>query len=363
MEHDIEHLLQPIGGGAPAGEDLAYSATFDQIREARRSDDPSLSQGDWEQTLKTAEWPLAIRLCEDALQNKSKDLQLVAWYAEAQVKVNGVAGLARGLALAAGWLERYWENGFPELDPHDLDERVAKLEWMNQQLGGALRNVPLIKPEFGAYSWNQWQQSREVENLGLKDSYAREAAIAEGKLSGEVFEKAATQSGHGWFQAKAEELVSALTAYEALDAQVDLRFGSAAPSLADIRNAIYACQDLVLRYRQQFAVNKPAAAPQPQPAAEESRTVSHAAPSPVYTAAPASAFDGQIRSRDEAVRMLGEVARYFRHNEPHSPVSLLAERAARWAEMSLEEWLQHVVKDSGTLSQLQELLDVRQDQD
>ncbi|MEN2427818.1 type VI secretion system protein TssA [Chromobacterium vaccinii] len=361
MDQSIEHLMQPVRPDAPAGEDLAYSLVFDQIREARRSDDPSLAQGDWEQSLKTAEWPLVIRLCEDALQNKSKDLQLLAWYAEAQTQVNGAAGLARGLSLVSGWLRDFWENGYPELDPHDLDERLAKLEWLNQQLGNALRNVPLIKPEFGGYSWHQWQQSRDVENLGLKDGEAREAAIAEGKLSGDAFEKAATLSGHGWFQAKAEELVALLTAYEELDAQVDQRFGQAGPSLADIRNAIYACQDLVLRYRQQFAGNAPAAAPQRQPA-EESKTVSQAMPSPVHTAVPASAFNGQIRSRQEAVTALTEVARYFRHNEPHSPVALLAERAARWAEMSLEEWLQHVVKDSGTLSQLQELLDVRQDE-
>lgn len=360
MDQSIEHLMQPVSPAAPAGEDLAYSLVFDQIREARRSDDPSLAMGDWEQTLKTAEWPQVIRLCEEALQKQSKDLQLLAWYAEAQAQVNGVAGLARGLALVNGWLERYWENGFPELDPHDLDERVAKLEWMNQQLGLALRNVPMTKPEFGGYSWHQWQQSRDVENLGLKDSEAREAAIAEGKLSGDAFEKSAVLSGHGWFQAKAEELVALLTAYEELDRWADQRFGAEAPSLADIRNAIYACQDLVLRYRQQLGGNKPAAAAQPQPV-EERKPVSQAMPSPVYTAAPASTFNGQIRSREEAVFMLGEVARYFRHNEPHSPVSLLAERAARWAEMSLEEWLQHVVKDSGTLSQLQELLDVKQE--
>ncbi len=59
--------------------------------------------------------------------------------------------------------------------------------------------------------------------------------------------------------------------------------------------------------------------------------------------------------------MLREVARYFRQHEPHSPVPLLAERAARWAEMSLEEWLLHVVKDESTLQQLRELLDVRSD--
>lgn len=84
-----------------------------------------------------------------------------------------------------------------------------------------------------------------------------------------------------------------------------------------------------------------------------------ASAAPAYGSAPAAVFDGQIRSREQAVQMLGEVARYFRANEPHSPVSLLAERAARWAEMSLEEWLQHVIKDDSTLGQLQELLDVR----
>lgn len=359
IDQHVEQLLAPIPGAAPAGEDLAYSTLFDQIREARRSDDPGLSQGDWEQTLKVAEWPKVIRLCEQALTQNSKDLQLLVWYAEAQVQVNGIHGLALGLAALDGWLAQYWENGYPELDPHDLDERVGKLEWLNQQLGIAIRSVPMLKPDFGGYGWNDWQQSREVENLGLKDADAKAAAIAEGKLSGDEFEKSATLSGHAWFQSLAENLVAALSRYEALDAQVDLRFGGEAPSLAEIRNGIYACQDLVLRYRQQTA---PAGvAPVPVQVSEERKAVtqSHSAPAPV-AAAPIS-FNGQIRSRQEAVQMLSEIARYFRHNEPHSPVALLAERAARWAEMSLEEWLQHVVKDGSTLNQLQELLDVKKE--
>ena len=120
-----------------------------------------------------AEWPKVIRLCEQALTQNSKDLQLLAWYAEAQVQVNGIHGLALGLAALDGWLAQYWESGYPELDPHDLDERVGKLEWLNQQLGIAIRSVPLLKPDFGGYGWNDWQQSREVENLGLKDADAR----------------------------------------------------------------------------------------------------------------------------------------------------------------------------------------------
>lgn len=354
-------LLAPLPGGHPAGEDLAYSPLFDQIREARRSDDPLLSQGDWEQALKVAEWPKVIRLCEEALSLRSKDLQLLVWYAEAQVQVHGLAGLAQGLAALAGWLEHYWESGYPEFDPHDLDERVGKLEWLNLQLGVATRGVPLIKPEHGGYSWQQWRQSREVDNLGLKDPEAKLAALAEGKLAGEDFDKAATLSGHAWFASQAELLLASLSAYEALDKRLDERFGDEAPSLAEVRNAIYACQELVLRYRQQLGgaaeVATPSA-PSSHTALPEKTAMPSAIPTTPAVTAPAPTFDGQVRSRQQAVQMLAEVARYFRHNEPHSPVALLVERAARWAEMSLEEWLQHVVKDDSTLRQLQELLDI-----
>lgn len=63
-------------------------------------------------------------------------------------------------------------------------------------------------------------------------------------------------------------------------------------------------------------------------------------------------------SYGDAIHALWEVARYFRHNEPHSPVALLAERAAGWAEMPLEQWLAAVIKDQSTLGQLRELLDI-----
>ncbi|WP_174875910.1 type VI secretion system protein TssA [Vogesella oryzae] len=355
----LEQLLAPIAGPQPAGEDMSYSALFDQIREARRSDDPSLAQGDWEQTLKQADWPKVVKLCEQALAEQSKDLQLLVWYAEAKTKVEGLAGLQLALGALDGWLQQYWESGYPELDPHDFDERVGKLEWLNLQLGVAVREVALTRPESGGYSWQQWQQSREVDNLGLKNPEAREAALAEGKLAGETFDKAAQQSGAAWFQQCMEQLVAVLASYEALDASIDLRFGAQAPSLAELRNALYACQDLVLRYRQQLAPATASPAVPPRTVIEEKVVSQPITVTPAALAAPVADFGGPIANRQQAVQMLTEVARYFRRNEPHSPVSLLAERAARWAEMSLEEWLQHVVKDDSTLRQLQELLDVR----
>ena len=67
---------------------------------------------------------------------------------------------------------------------------------------------------------------------------------------------------------------------------------------------------------------------------------------------------GALNNRGDAIQALRDVAQYFRVNEPQSPVALLAARAARWAEMSMDEWLAAVVKDDSTLAQLRELLDI-----
>ena len=50
------------------------------------------------------------------------------------------------------------------------------------------------------------------------------------------------------------------------------------------------------------------------------------------------------------------VAHFFRRTEPHSPVAYLAEKAVKWGEMPLHEWLSQVIKDQGAMSHLEELL-------
>lgn len=366
----LSTLLAPISPDQPAGEDLGYSSLFDQIREARRADDPTLSQGEWGQQLKTADWNKVINLCEQGLSAQSKDLQLAVWYGEALVKTRGFVGAQLALQTIDGLLEQYWESGYPEYDPDDLDERVGKLEWCNTQLGMALREVPLTHPQHGGYNWQQWQESRDVENLGLKDYQAKEAAIAEGKLAGDVFDKSVNASGPTWFAQLHQELEAAQNAYQALDQRIDERFGYAAPSLAELRGALSACQEVVNRLRLQWGEPTPAAstgslltAPIASKVADMPHTAAPVMPQPVYAHAASTVpvMHGPIQNRADAVRQLQEVARYFRQHEPHSPVALLAERAAKWAEMSLEEWLSSVIKDDSTLGQLNELLDIRRD--
>ena len=85
MELDV--LLAPLAGDAPAGADLSFSLDYDAIRDARRADDPTLAQGEWVTELKTADWPQVARRCGELLGARSKDLQLAVWWAEAQTRL------------------------------------------------------------------------------------------------------------------------------------------------------------------------------------------------------------------------------------------------------------------------------------
>ena len=57
-----DELLEPISAEQPGGTDLQWSPEWDQVREARRSDDP-LDPGKWaKKERKVADWRLAQEL-------------------------------------------------------------------------------------------------------------------------------------------------------------------------------------------------------------------------------------------------------------------------------------------------------------
>jgi type VI secretion system protein ImpA len=350
----VTELLEPIPGGHPGGTDLAYFKEFDAIREARRADDPTLAQGAWETEIKAAQWPLVRELCEEALRKKSKDFQIACWYTEALTRLEGFSGLDTGLKLLNGLLTDFWEFAYPELDPTDLEERISKFEWLDTQMPHVLRSVPMTSAKSGGYSWLQWEESRSVENLGARDAQAKEAALAEGKLAADTFDKAADASGGKFYEKLLAQLIAVQNTHAELETLVDRAFGADSPSLRSMRDAIAGCVDLANR----LAVRTGAKA-QPAPIVATPNTPATA---PIVTqqerpAMNAPQFSGPIQSRSEAVNQLREISRFFRDTEPHSPVALLADRAARWAEMPLEQWLSTVIKDDATLGQLRELLD------
>lgn len=348
-------LLDPIPGDDIGGVDLSFAVVFDEIREARREDDTTLAQGEWETSLKTADWPRVKELTEDVLARQSKDLQVAAWYTEAMARLKGFEGVASGLTVMEGLLNEFWEFCYPSLDPDDIEERAGKIDWLNKQLTAVIREIPLTDRASGGYSFLKWEESRLVDNLGLKDAAAREKAVAAGKMSGEGFDKAVQLSGPGYYEKLHARIREAVAAADKLTKRVDERFGLDAPSLKEMRESLAACESLVGKlYARLGGQSVAAPAPDAQSAvAEKAGRVAET----VASVAPRST-PGIIVTRTDAIEALRAAAAYFRKNEPHSPVAPLAERAANWAEMPLDRWLASVIKDHGTLTQLRELLDL-----
>ena len=241
----FEELVAPIAGDNPSGTDLSFEQVFEDIKEARRQDDATLSQGDWKTEIKVAQWPKARDLCIEVLSRQSKDLQIAAWLAEALGQLYGFAGLTEGFTVLEKLLAEFWDTLYPQADGEDLDLRIAKISWINKNLPLEIRFIPLT--EEGKYGWVKWQQSRDVDNLARQNADAAKAALGEGKINGELWSRAVNNTPSTFYEQLLPQVVECRKTLDALITRIDERFGDDAPSLMDVRTALDDCQKLVTR--------------------------------------------------------------------------------------------------------------------
>jgi type VI secretion system protein ImpA len=352
---DVEALLVPISGDNPAGENLQYSGLHDEIREARRSEDP-LSQGDWQRELKAADWDLVLELSEKSLKAQTKDLQVGAWLTEALVRKHGFPGLRDGLKVMRGLHERFWDNVYPEIEDGDLEARANSLSWLDRQAAMAVKEVPVTKAQGMAYSILQLEQSKQFEIPANADAEAiarinaeRAKAAEDGKITPEDFAKAKAASKRAFYEEASAELQECAQEFQALDRTMDDKFGRETPGLGELKKSLDQVRDFVDKTLKDKRAEEPSAADVDAGEAEEGGTA-------VGGAAGAT---GPIRSRQDALARLAQVADYFRRTEPHSPVSYLVQRAISWGQMPLDAWLADVIKDGGLLESIKETLGLK----
>lgn len=353
MAIDTDELLQPVAGGDPCGEDVSFSDKFDRIREARRADDPSLSQGDWQTELKVADWRAVIALASEVLTGESKDLQLAAWLGEALIGRHGFEGAGDAFDVLHGLLEDYWEGVHPMPDGDDLEERASKLAWFNSWGTAGLKKAPLSAGN-PYVALVDWQSSREVDNLARQNAAAYEAALAEGKSTGEAFDRRVLESGVEFVRGTLAAVEAAQTSFDRLQALVDSRFGKQAPSMAELGEALKRARQVLAKAGQQLgleAAGPAATARDDGPAATPAGAPTGQPPSALQgmrLPVPRAAGDGAEKA--ELLRTLSEIAAHFKRIEPHSPVPFLLERAVAWANTPLDQWLAEVISDDAVLN-------------
>jgi type VI secretion system protein ImpA len=331
---DTADLLKPIHEAAPCGEDLSFSAEFDQIAESRREDDPTLSQGEWVTSLKTADWPGVASSCQNLLRERTKDLRLAMWLTEAWAMTRGHEGLHEGLSLCLALSQQHWADLHPQPDEGDQGQRTGNIAWLLQRLVWLSPTRPIARSRQGSVSFSlqDWRQGNEPCQRALRetppDALRQTLAHAQGSLN-------------------------TLLQWQSF---IDTQMGMDGPSFVSAREALSATADDLSRLARDLGVQT-----SPTEAAPRHETRHDSEPVAVNRAGatltvPTPLAASAVTSRAQAVQQLRLVAAYFKEHEPHSPVAYLADKAVAWADMPLHEWLRQVIKDPGAMAHLQELL-------
>jgi type VI secretion system protein ImpA len=344
---EIDGLLQPIPGPNPAGEPLRYQGTYDRIADARREDDPTLSQGIYKSSLKRADWATVEAICVDALTKRTKDLQIASWLLEAWLHLYGFPGVTSGLRLLAGFCEQFWDHLYPSLEIDEIEGRVAPIEWVEQKLTLKLKQLPLTLPgevSSESYSYLDWESACHFENLAMKDPRALQEALAKINPTVATFRAAVAETDSSFYVDLVGELGHAIDGCVAVEQLLDEKCGKQAPGLRQFKEALCAIEQLVSQDVQTRHEEIETFGEEVNPAESEEVEVE------LWSSG------GAIRSRAEAYRRLSEAADYLLRAEPHSPTPYLVKRAVEWGSMSLPELLQQIVRNEGEMNEIDRLL-------
>ena len=263
---ELESLLQPIREDLPTGPPIRFDPIFDQLREARREDDPSLPMGVWEQPLKRADWARIEVRCKVTLSGYAKDLQIAAWLTEAWTRQHGFEGLLRGLLLVEGLLVRFWETVHPQVDEDgDPGLRVAPLEWLNSALATTVRiHAPVLGQsgeQPGRFTLTDWERMSGDASSPAVQERARRAADESGQplqARADVIDHVKARRGAD-AERSLQQVRHCVGAVLSIASVTEARLGEDAPDMSRLRETLRAVERVLL---QLGAIGEPGAVSQ-----------------------------------------------------------------------------------------------------
>ncbi len=350
----IAELLTPVPGDSPAGADpragAGPSSPYYLAKDARnqaRAAERLLENG--EPDAPPADWRPVARHALAALA-KSKDLELASYLAEAQLRLAGFAGLRDGLRLIAGLVRAFYPKLYPSADEDGAATTLAPLSGLNGEDAPGTLLAPIYRVPLSAAPVTYADYLAAGATAKILDAKVREKRIADGavtfdKLKGDV----ATEPALAVRQLH-DDLGECLEALADYSQALTEHAAEYAPPTSAIKGAL---ETMLAALRDLGAAQLAATAPKAAPpvaaveAAPEPADASHAlanghAPAP---AEPPGEKLPVVRTRDDALAAILQLAGYFRRTEPHSLVPYALEQAVRWAQMPLPDLFRELLPD------------------
>lgn len=363
-----DELLQPIDEDSPAGRFLRYDTTdttYSDIKDAREEEE-ELPQGEWKRERKKADWREVEGLATEALEERTKDLQIAAWLVEALAHRHGFEGLADGFDLLRAYLEEFWEGLFPPLEDGDARFRATALSWADNQLSTTVKKLPLTARGFDYFAYRVSRQvgyEDDVEGSAEKERARREAVEA-GKPTAEDFDEAFDDTDRGWYVELNRGLERARSSLDALEEVAEERFEDVAPGFRDLRSAMGDVRGAARELLERKLEEEPGApdiesvlagegedgagSPGREPGdaadasaeaggaggGEGSSTESTGGEPPMEEGTSTSgASTAPLESREDAGELVARAAAFLRRDDPMDPGPYLMLRGLRWGEL------------------------------
>jgi type VI secretion system protein ImpA len=328
MSRDLQSLVEPISPEAPCGvdlEDTQLLASFDTFR-IFGSATPLPAETEWR----------AIRDRSLEALGQSRDLRILAHLAAAVLRIDGLEAFCAAASVADRWLAQRWDQVYPRVD-EDAVLRKNALNCLADRMAivDALRRTPIVAHrQLGSFCLRDLELASGQLAPTEADTHPPSTSQIEATLAASPVEELA---------ALTERIRGATASLRSIVTIMQERGGyESAPDLDPLLKPMLRIEKLLADH---LGTRTAVAAPTGEPA-------SPGGASP--TGAP-----GEIRSRQDAIRVIDAVSDFFRKHEPSSPVPLLLERAKRLVSKSFMEVLEDIAPDS--LSQVRLIGGIREE--
>jgi type VI secretion system protein ImpA len=273
-------------------------------------------------------WEAVLELCEKVTRETSKDIVIASWMVEALIRTKKFAGLRDAFAFTAELVQQHWDNLHYDTEDEDKGAKAQPFAGLNgTDREGALirpmRSVPLTpRGDNGDFGLGKCLQLQEGGGFGDVEALARTADPK-------------------FYQTLMADIKGGHEAYNRLSDLFAEKMGSDAPGSSQIKDTFEAIERMVRLLGGQFLEEETTA-----DGAAAAGTDGAAGPGAVMGGVQgAMARPGSFATREQALTMLKAVAKFFREQEPHSPISYALETMIDRARMPLFDLLADLLPD------------------
>lgn len=336
---DLTPLQSPIAPASPSGEDLRYRDDYVELERLARM----RSEQQFGDTVYEAIEPNWDELTTHAiaLAQQTHDLRVGVSLTQGLLRTSGMGGFADGLSLLESWLTTEWDTLHPELDPDDGTEAIERsnvlfglCDYHGTIVG--LQQTPLAAGRgIGECGWQEIHDAQEREYQPEKDSrygiHEIHAIFMAADFDTLLELRRDVERAGASIAAISDVFFERTGAALNLDPVADI-IGEILSAIVEFTPEATSAEPK--RPDEQKSLNgPPAETPMPESADDP----------PIPIDLNAESFE--VTNREDVVRILDAICRYYDKCEPSSPVPLILRRTSKLVTMDFIDIVRNLAPD------------------